>query len=451
MAAKHTPVRRGTDALGALLHGPLLAGAVLIAVSCGQHAGSGQRSWWRRGENLRADAQAAKDAAAQAFYDLDTAQRDLQISLETIAAVDKSPPARRAAEDFREISRRIDEASNTYITAVDAHDLDKEELEAGEASRARAELTKAKDELLRVKADLDRFTENIGPLVAKAEEQLAKVAPGVERARQALRAATEALDGVRSAGLNADDLAARLAALGPELTKLNQGAAAHGVPETLRRAEQVAAQAEDIRARAAELPEKVREIDRRLVSLRTRVEALANRIPTVDPVLSELRRRFSSACWQDLQNVPAQAHGAVEQARAKLTEATRARDQQRWADAGSLLSTVRALMNTADEGITAAARRLDSLNEVSADPKKEIERTRFTVRDAQRLAMAGRSTPDPKHARPLDDAVLRMDRAVAALEGRHPDFWSFLTEMAAVRETAGRVVAAIREERAGGH
>jgi DNA repair exonuclease SbcCD ATPase subunit len=450
VTAKHTPVRRGADALGALLLGPLLAGAALAAVSSASHAGGGTRSWWRRGDNLRADAQAAKDAAAQAFYELDTAQRDLRISLETIAAVDNSPPARRAAADFAALSQRIDEVSNTYITAVDAHDLDREELEASAAARAREDLTKARDELLRVKADLERFAQNLGPLLSKAEEQLARVAPAVERARQALLRATNALDGVRAAGLRADDLAARLAALAPELTKLHQGAATHGVQETLRRAEEVAATAERLGTEAAGLPERAKEIDLRLSSLRTRVDALANRIGTLDPVLSELRRRFSAACWQDLQNVPAQTQHAVEQARTKLAEATRARDEQRWPDATSRLGTVRALLNTADEGVSAAGKRLDLLNEVARDPKAEIERTRFALRDAQRLAMAGRATPDPKHARPLDDAVGRIDRATAALDGRHPDYWHFLTEMAAVRETAGRVVAAIREERAAG-
>ena len=60
--------------------------------------------------------------------------------------------------------------------------------------------------------------------------------------------------------------------------------------------------------------------------------------------------------------------------------------------------------------------------------------------------MAGRNTPDPRHARPLDDSVVRLDRAVAGLEGRHPDYWHFLTETEAVRQTVARVVSRIREE-----
>ncbi|MEV8548449.1 hypothetical protein AB0L04_01170 [Streptomyces glaucescens] len=440
------PPAAARDAL-ALLALPLIAALALPAA----FTGGGTRRWFGgRAESQRAEAQAAKDAAAAAFYDLDTAQRDLRISIETIAAVDDSPAARRAAADFQALGLRIDEASRRYIQAVDAHDLDRDDLEASAAARARTELTAAKDELDRVRKDLDRFTEGLGPLLGKAETRLARLAPAVERARQSLLAATTALDTVRDAGLRADDLAARLAALAPELTKLNQGAGQHGVPQTLERAERVAREAGTIRAEAERLPERAAEIDRRLVSLRTRAEALTTRSEQVEPVLSELRRRFTVACWQDLQHVPEQAAETVRQAEAKLREARTAREAQRWADATALLSTARALLNSTDEAVSAAGDRLRRLNAVQKDPQAEIDRTRFAIRDAQRLAMAGRNTPDPRHARPLDDSVARLDRAVAGLEGRHPDYWHFLTETEAVRRAVARVVTLIREERGAG-
>ncbi|MFH9823454.1 MULTISPECIES: hypothetical protein [Streptomyces] len=435
------------DAL-ALAALPLVAVALLPAA----FAGGGTRRWFGgRAESQRAEAQAAKDAAAAAFYELDTAQRDLRISIETITAVDASPAALRAVADFEAIGRRIDEASHQYIQAVDAHDLDRDDLEAAAATQARGQLTRAKDELVRVKGELDRFTDGLGPLLGKAETQLARLAPSVERARQSLLAASNALDAVRETGLKADGLAARLAALGPELTKLNQGAGQHGVPGTLERAERVAREAQAVRAEAERLPERAAEIDHRLVSLRTRAQALTTRSGQVEPILSELRRRFTAACWQDLQHVPDQSVEHVRQAEAKLAEAQSARDAQRWPDATALLSTARALLNSTDEAVSAAGDRLTRLNAVQKDPRQEIERTRFAIRDAQRLAMAGRHTPDPRDARPLDEAVARLERAIATLEGRHPDYWHFLTETEAVRHAVSDVVSRIREDRGAGH
>ncbi|MFD4141621.1 MULTISPECIES: hypothetical protein [unclassified Streptomyces] len=442
---------RGVQGVRDVLTLVLLPLPLIVAALPATFAGGGTRRWFGgRGESQRAEAQAAKDAAAAAFYELDTAQRDLRISIETITAVDSSPGARRAVEDFAALGLRIDEVSHAYITAVDAYDLDRVDLEASVAVRARGELSRAKDELVRVKGELDRFEQGLGPLLDKAETQLARLAPAVERARQALRSASDALDSARGSGLRADDLAARLAALGPELTKLNEGAGRHGVAETLQRADRVLRDAEAVRTEAERLPERAAETDKRLVSLRTRAQALTTRAGSVEPVLSELRRRFSAACWQDLQPVPEQAAASVRQAEEKLREAGKARDEQRWADATALLSTVRALLNTTDEAVSAAGDRLQRLNAVAKDPQQEIERTRFAIRDAQRLAMAGRNTPDPRHARPLDDSVARLDRAVEGLESRHPDYWHFLTENEAVRRTVAHVVEQIREERGAG-
>ncbi|WP_317986262.1 hypothetical protein [Streptomyces sp. KD18] len=406
------------------------------------------RRWFGgRGDSRRADAQAAKDAAAAAFYELDTAQRDLRISLETIAAGDGSPAARQAAEAFAALGRRIDEASHVYIEAVDAHDLDRPALDGAVAGRARDELTRARDGLVRVKDELDRFAQGIQPLLDRAETQLARVVPARERAKAALLAASTALDEVRARGMRADEFAARLAALAPELTLLNQGAARHGVQETVQRADRILRDAEGIRVELERLPERAAEIDRRLVSLRTRAQALRNRADRVDPVLSELRRRFSAACWQDLQQVPEQAVQDVGRAEQELAKAALAREEQRWGDVAALIEAVRAALDSTDEAVSAAQDRLSRLEAVARDPQAEVQRTRFAIRDAQRLAMEGRSVPDPRHAGPLDQSVARVDRAVASLEGRHPDYWHFLQEMEEVRAAVGRVVADMRGRR----
>ncbi|GAA2227316.1 MULTISPECIES: coiled-coil domain-containing protein [Kitasatospora] len=395
---------------------------------------------------MREEARAARDAAQEAFYELDTAQREVELAVETVRAVGEGQAAQQALTEYRQISAQVNEVSAEYLAALDAYDLDAEGLDAATAARARQVLEQAHRRIDGERAELARYLGRVQPLLQQAEEQLVRVTPAVGRAKQSLLAATNALEAVQAAGLRADDLAALLAELAPELTRLNEGAARHGVAATLQRAEDVALRADAIRSSAEQRPAKAREIDQRVASLRTRIQALETRAGTVGPVLSELRRRFSSECWQDLQRVPDGTAEAVRAAQQKLAEAVRAREEQRWADATAAIGTVRSLLETADGSVAMVHDRLRQLNEVSADPQREVERSRFALRDAQRLAMAGRQAPDPRHAGPLDAAVVRLDRAVATLEasGRHPDYWRFLTELAGVRETAAQVVAMIR-------
>nr|WP_234355308.1 hypothetical protein [Kitasatospora aureofaciens] len=395
---------------------------------------------------MRAEAQEARAAAQEAFYELDETQREVQLAVETVRAGEEGAGAQRLLAELPAISGRVEQVTVNYLAALDAHDLDNEALDAGSAAQARRLLEDVKGQLRSARAELTDFLRRLQPIVQHAEQQLMRVAPAVEQAKRALLQATTTLDEVRGAGFRADEPAARLAELAPELGRLNEGAARHGVAATLQRAEDVRRRAEAISADAAQLPERARELDRRVSSLRTRIQALETKAATVDPALSELRRRFSTACWQDLQPVPEQVAEAGRAAERRLAEAARARDEQHWADATAAIGTVRALLDTADGSVQAVNDRLRQLNEVQHDPNREVERARFAVRDAQRLAMAGRSAPDPRHAAPLDEAVARLDRAVATLQaaGRHPDYWYFLTELAAVRETAARVIGLIR-------
>ncbi|MFE9423528.1 hypothetical protein ACFYNO_11270 [Kitasatospora sp. NPDC006697] len=430
---------------------PLAVAGVLAVAAAGSFSGggggAGRGSWWRRGgEAGKAEALAAREAAQQAFYDLDSAQREAELAVETVRAAEDANSVRQALADFADLTGRINQVNLAYFAALDSVDLDADELPPGAAAAARQRLEQAHRELTAKQSELAAYLSRLQPLLNHAESQLIRVTPAVEQAKRALLEATGALDSVRAAGLSADDLAARLAALAPELTKLNEGVSRHGVNETLRRAEELKRRAGDLAAEAARLPERAGEIDRRLASLRTRVQALETRAAGIEPMLSELRRRFASECWQDLQRVPQQLAEAVRTAGGRLEEAARARDEQRWADATTAVTTVRTLLETADGSAQTVADRLRRLNEVERDPSAELERARFALRDAQRLAMAGRATPDPRHARPLDEAVLRLDRAHAALEraGRHPDYWHYLTELDAARRTAADVVEMIR-------
>ncbi|MCE7081338.1 hypothetical protein [Streptomyces sp. ST2-7A] len=442
-----TATRILRNLIGPALLLPAALSVVASVVIPGAFTGGGTRRWGRgRVEDLREEARRAQGETAEAFYELELAQRGMQLSLETIRAVDDGPQARKAFADHAAFAERIDRANHEYISLMDSHDVEAADLDATTAARARHDFTRMRDELTRVREDLERFAGSLTPLVERAEKELARVVPAVERAKRALLEATLALDAAREAGLNSDAAAADLASLGPELRLLNEGAARHGVRPTLTRAEEVTRRAGEIGERLAELPRRAKEVERRLTSLRTRAEAITTRAGQVGPTLSELRRRFSAACWQDLQRVPDEAAEAVAGARRTLDGVERARREQRWDDAANGITEAQALLARTDELVSTAGDRLRRLNEVSFDATKEVERTRFAVRDAQRLAMVGRAVPEPRHAERLDGAVERLDAAVAAMErgGRNPDYWRFLMETKAVRDIVGAVVEDIR-------
>ena len=83
-------------------------------------------------------------------------------------------------------------------------------------------------------------------------------------------------------------------------------------------------------------------------------------------------RRFTVACWQDLQHVPNRAAETVKQAEEKLREAAKAREEQRWADATALIATARALLNSTDESVSAAGERLRRLRELAGQTQEEL-------------------------------------------------------------------------------
>lgn len=206
---------------------PLLLAGALAASFGGPGAGSG-RSWWRRDDGQRAAALAARDAAQQAFYDLDTAKREVELAVETVRAAEESATARQALADFQGLAARIDQVNVGYLAALDTVDLDAAELPPGAAALARQRLDQARHELAAKQTELNTYLGRLQPLVQHAETQLIRVTPAVEKAKRALLGASGALDAVRAAGLRADELATRLAALAPELTRLNEGRAGTG-------------------------------------------------------------------------------------------------------------------------------------------------------------------------------------------------------------------------------
>lgn len=391
----------------------------------------------------------ARDAAAEAFYAMDSAQRDTRVRVDAFTSLAAgSASATRARDEFDQINGWADDAARAYIDALDAHPLDNSPSPGAYSAAVEALLAVTKPMQVAT-ANFGRFSRRFADELHRVERELAAVPARVAAARKTLDDARAAVGRLAASGLSSPAAGAALASAEDAAEVLGRGAAVLGIAGTLRQAEQVVTLAQRAQALAEDAPRQRDAVARRLISLRTRLEAVENRAQGLDAVLSELRRVYAAGCSSDLAGTSKTVARSLSTAHARLSEAQATSTAQDWETAGAQLRTVVAALDEADTGVRAVADRRRDLAEVAADPGPRLAAARFAVRDAQRLVMAGRDVAPQPEGAALDALVVRLDAAGDRLTGTHPDYRSFLQELAAVTETARFIVTRIRHERGG--
>ncbi|MBW8483481.1 molecular chaperone DnaJ [Actinomadura parmotrematis] len=410
--------------------------------------GSGDQR--RRGRAAAGEdaALAAKEAAATAFYDMDQAQKYLRGRVQVYADLDAAAAA-PAQREFAALTEAADAAAVAYIAVVDAHRLDERDRTAAEYDAARRGFGAVTERLGKVNADLGGFAERLAGRMSRLEAALDRLPPKLTAARAAAAAAEAAVGAARAAGLDASDAEADLATARDGLARLgSQGLGGLGLNGAMDKAEEVRQAAERAREAAEDLPKQAERTRHALASVRTRSDMVETRVGAVQDAMKTLLRGYSQACWQDLRGAPEAVAGAVERARERLNEASAHVARAEWKQAQRAVTAARTELNGAERRAAQVTGRVAELAEVAADPEGAARTARFAVRDAQRLAMAQPGGAAPQHVRVLDGLVARLERAPRTLTGAHPDYWSYLRELDAVKTEAGDVVTRIRAERA---
>lgn len=403
-----------------------------------------------RAAEARASALAAREEAAQAFYEMDQAQKYLAERLVLLGDLDGAAAGRLRPRAERADSA-ADHAALDYITVVDSHDLDSETRSAAEYTAARTALAATTAGLRRAAAELEGATSAVSAELSRLEGGLEQLAPRLKAAREAFQEAQEAVAAAEAAGMRTADVAADLAAVQGLLAELAApGLGGLGLQGALARTEEVRARAASVAEEARNLAVAVQKTRNDLASVRTRVQMVEGRRERVEEAMSVLRRRYSEACWQDLRGAPDVIAQALGRALERIAETERAAGAQEWREVARGLAAARAELKDAERRARAVTDRVDELAEAERDPDGPLERARFAVRDAQRLAVAAPGGPDPRHARALDALVERLERAPGLLRGPRPDYWGYLRELRAVSTGARDVVEVIREERSRG-
>ncbi|WP_143695590.1 hypothetical protein [Williamsia sp. 1135] len=281
---------------------------------------------------------------------------------------------------------------------------------------ARISYAAVPEEAARVRADSKSLADRLARL---PPDQLAytSVTTAVQQHDRCLRELEAAQLSVSQGGGDRAELRARTAALGEAVKKLEQAIAA------------APGKAED--ARAA------------LASVRTRLSAVRNRSARMPEAYSALLREFSAQCSRDLVGHDHLSAQELDRASNEIdSAATVLRSDPESASAA--ITRARKHLSEAEELVDGVTDRLNELRVVQRDPPAAAGRVRFQIRDAQLLAVNLGLVK--QWGSVLDAQVLRVDRAVAALTGRHPDYWGYLVDLRAISDFVSGVVSKMKDE-----
>ncbi|MGQ0630621.1 MAG: hypothetical protein ACT4P1_06225 [Sporichthyaceae bacterium] len=397
-----------------------------------------------RGKAGRAQAQDAQDAAGAAFYRMDTAQRELRRLVTSLSAHGPDAgAARRVAQDFEALNEDAEARAARYLATLDTHPLGPEDGNAAFAAAVHAYQQAAAD-IAGMAEALEAFTERHHDDFASTTAVLERLAQHTVAAAAAMEAARAAFAALREQGIAPGEAAGALAEAEAAHTELTTQAGTVAVGQAAALADRVRALAEAAQARAEELPQLREAAQRRLGSLRTKRDAVAHRTGAIGDRLRALRRDFTAASWSDLEDAQSRADKLISDADRELAAAARAAEGGDWAAAAAAQARATARLDAAATLSTTVAERHAAMSEVKADPSARLAAVRFTVRDAQRLVMDGRSTPPYPWADQLDALAERVAGADTLLSGVHPNYWAYLTELAAITDATADLVRRYR-------
>jgi chromosome segregation ATPase len=213
--------------------------------------------------------------------------------------------------------------------------------------------------------------------------------------------------------------------------------------ELRNKAAALTAAVKKLRQAVDQAPSRAGEAAAALASVRTRLSAVRNRSARMPETYSALLREFSAECSKDLVGHDRRSARDLEVAASEIDSAA-AQVTQDPEEALAAITRARSVLANAEQLVDGVTDRLNELRVVQKDPPAAAGRIRFQIRDAQLLAVNLGLVK--QWGSVLDAQVLRVDRAVATLTGRHPDYWGYLVDLRAISDFVTGVVSKMKDE-----
>lgn len=375
------------------------------------------RRWFSGGSDNDPAAASAYAAMTTAFLQVDRLLSEIE---EGISAARSAEQARNAVTQWAAVREHHAQATSAYMR------LQRPEPDAPYAAAdVYRDCTR---QLEQVSAQMAAFQERFGQTLVRAQAARQAAAQDVRRARVSANAAVAALDRPESLPfLQYPSVIGAVDALAAQIRALDL--AAEGVGQAAAAAEVLEA-ATAVHTALAAAPGRASEAQNAIRSIGTRLSAVATRAEQMGPARSALLREFNAACSNDLVDNDKLAAAAAAAAEQELTMARAELAAGLPESALAHCALARDHLRAADDAVDAVADRLRSLREVRDDPATLAGKVRFRLRDAQQLAMQ-RDLVD-EWGSVLDAQADRIDRACAALDGVHPDYWTYMSDLEAI-------------------
>ncbi len=387
------------------------------------------RRWFPGGPDDDPAAISAYNAMTTAFLQTDRLLADIE---DGVAASRDTDPTRDVVSRWAPVRESHAQATSTYLQ------LQRPEPDSPYAAAAvYQDCTRA---LEQVSADMTAFRDRFGENLSRARAARQIAAGAVQQARVAANRAVAALDRPESLPfLQYPSVIAAVDVLAAQIRTLDTVADSADQQEA---AAAVTTAAASVHTALSAAPGRGTEAQNAVRSIATRISAVATRADQLGPVRSALLREFSAACSNDLvdnDRIAAAAAAAAEQeVQAARGEITAGRPEAALAHCASARDQLR----EADAAVDAVTDRLRSLHDVRANPARTADKVRFRLRDAQQLAMQRDLVGEWGSV--LDAQVDRIDRACVALDGVHPDYWTYTTDLEAIDRFVSGVVDRMR-------
>lgn len=374
----------------------------------------------------------ARESMTAAFLAMDARQRTVETAVEASAALFPERDIRRPWAPVRDACYA---AASAYVALSDMTGVTSPGPESVSVDRTTRQLSDA-THALDVFYDTHRAHLDDATATLQAVPQVARQARAdADAARARLRGPDQAYAGYSSVRAGSADLDAATLAL-------DAASALHDARDIRAATARVLAAVATLRESLSAAPTREREARTALASVRTRVDAVRTRSGGLRGAYSAILREFNMASSQDLTGNEEASRRHIEAAAAGLADIERALAGGDPDLALEHTETVRTHLTAADRAVDSVTERLRLLREVRQDPAAKLAAVRFRLKDAQHLAVD--SGHIAEWGSVLDAQLDRIDRISGGLQGTHPDYWAYITELDTVSEFIAGVVQRMR-------